>query len=270
MTQSRISESVQFLKSHFGNPPEVAVVLGSGLSGYLSELEDSKVIPFSQIPGGHTSSVQGHDGRLGVGAIKKKRVAVFAGRIHGYEGHRPDEVVHLLRAVLAWGCKNWILTNATGSTSLPYKPGSLVLIKDQLNLTFRSPLEGKELFGGPRFPDMSDLYSLAWRKRILKVSQKAGLSLKQGVYTGVSGPQYETPAEVKMIRKLGGDIVGMSTVWEAIALRQMGAQVSGISCVSNYCTGISKKSLTHQEVLDVAAKAQKKFIELLNLSIECA
>lgn len=263
-----LKDAAQVLKRIFGDAPKVAVVLGSGLSKFGDDLKESHSINFTDLPGGKSSGIEGHSGKIVVGKIGEVSVLAQMGRIHGYEGHSPTEVVHLVRAYKLWGVENFILTNAAGSTTKALKPGRLVLISDHLNFTGANPLTGKELFGAERFPDMSEVYNKAWRKLAQKAGKKAGLKLREGVYVGLNGPNYETPAEIRMFQKLGGDLVGMSTVWEAIALRQMGSKILGISCVTNLAAGVSKKNLSHEEVLDTTKKAAGKFREFLKSLIE--
>lgn len=261
-------EAAKSLQKIFGPAPEVAVVLGSGLSGFVDDLKDQHLLPFRDVPGGIHSSVQGHSGKFVVGHLGSKRVAALSGRVHGYEGHSPHAVVHLVRAARVWGVQQFIITNASGSTHRGMKPGSIVLIKDQINFTGQSPLTGSDLFGGERFSDSSDIFTRAWRLKAKKSLQARKLSIKEAVYIGVNGPAYETGAEIKAFKTWGADIVGMSTVWETLALSQMKAQILGLSCVCNYGTGIVNQPLTHQEVLDVGQKAQASFKKILKIIIE--
>ena len=219
-------------------------------------------IPYGEIPHLSESTVVGHAGKLVVGEIDNVRVAILAGRAHGFEGHHPYRVVRLPRALRTFGVKTWVLTNAAGSMKKRIKPGDFVLICDHLNLTGTSPCVGLELFGGERFSDMSEPYSKRLRKLAQKISQPEKLT--EGIYTGVLGPSFETAAEIQMFKKMGGSIVGMSTIWEVLALKQMGAEVIGISCVTNYCTGILKgQKLTHDETLETTRYAAEKFQKLL-------
>jgi purine-nucleoside phosphorylase len=265
--------AVEFLKHTFGTAPTTALVLGSGLSGFLSQLSTgSHSVSTSDVPGANSSSVLGHAGKLAVGKLQDsklgtKSVAILAGRIHGYEGHSPQQVVHILRALRKWGVKRFILTNATGSTQRTYRPGNLVLISDHINFTGLTPLRGAELFGGTRFPDMTDAYSKEWRKKARSIAKKLRIPIKEGVYIGVNGPSFETAAEIKMFAKWGAHICGMSTVWETIALRQMGAEVLGLSCVTNFGTGVSNKVLSHEEVLVATEKIQNSFAKLMKAII---
>lgn len=261
-------EAAQFLKAKLGDAPKLGIVLGSGLSSFAEVLDDSLSLPTSEIPHAARSTVIGHAGKLVVGLSKKNKVAVMAGRVHGYEGNSPQVVVHNLRSLRLWGVEKFILTNAAGSTTAKLKPGSISLISDQINFTYQNPLIGRELFGGERFPDMSDLYSLAWRKKIRSVARKIKLRLSESVYAGVLGPSFETAAEIKVFNKLGASLVGMSTVWESIALKQMGAEILGISCVTNFGTGVSKQTLSHSEVIERTKKIQKTFNQLMQTIIQ--
>ncbi len=260
----------QSINSTFGTAPNLALVLGSGFSEFVNELNIEKSIPTADVFGAAVSTVQGHRGELILGSLKSdshKRVLVVAGRVHGYEGNSPTQVVHIPRVLKTWGINKFILTNAAGSTSKKLKPGQFVLIKDHINFTGLNPLHGKELYGGDRFPDMSDLYSKNWRK---KVNQSLGPKnrLSEAVYLGVNGPSYETAAEIKLFSKWGADTVGMSTVWESIALKQMGAEILGLSCVTNYGTGVVAKPLMHSEVLSVIQRAKARIFKILIKIIE--
>lgn len=264
-----IQSTARFLKENFGEAPQVLVVLGSGLSPFVDILDSAKKIHTSGIPGVPASTVQGHAGILAIGSLKlekgssSRQVGILAGRVHGYEGHHPSRVVFLLRALRVWGVKKFILTNAAGSTSRNFKPGSMVLLRDHLNFTGQNPLIGTELFEGPRFQDVSNLYAKDWRKKIIKIARSLRIPLKEGVYAGVLGPNFETAAEIKMFARLGATMVGMSTVWEALALHQMGAVVAGLSCITNFGTGVSNSSLNHQEVIEETQKIQRQFNKLM-------
>lgn len=262
-TLDRLAEAVHFLDKSFGAAPELALVLGSGLSAFAQELQKSENCSIDQIPGAHKSSVQGHRGELILGFVEGKRVAVQSGRIHGFEGYTPEQVVFVVRTLKMWGVKKFILTNASGTTHEGVAPGSLALIADQINFTGQNPLVGKELFGGQRFPDVSDLFSAAWRERAKKTAAHLGLSLKDLVYIGVLGPSYETAAEIRAFHRMGADIVGMSTVWEALALKQLGAELLGISAVCNWGTGVKTGALSHEEVLAAGLQIESDFRRLL-------
>ncbi len=258
-----LKKAVLYLDERFGAAPEIAIVLGSGLGSFVQELQRTESVSLDQIPGAKKSSVQGHRGELAVGYLDGHRIAVQVGRIHGFEGHSPNQVVQSLRALKLWGVKKFILTNASGSTHAGAVPGTLSLIRDQINFTGQNPLVGHELLGGPRFPDVSDLFSEAWRAKAKKIAEKLRLNLPELVYIGVLGPSYETAAEIRAFHKWGADIVGMSTVWESLALKQMGAEILGISCVCNYGTGVKDGALSHEEVLAAGLSLENDFRRLL-------
>lgn len=244
--------------------PEIAITLGSGLGKFADSLEEKIEIPYSEIPGFYQTSVQGHAGALIIGKLKGKTVACMKGRIHAYEGHSIDQVVYPVRVLSHLGVKKVILTNASGGINKNYKPGQLVLINDHINFSGLNPLLGpnhSEL--GVRFPDMTYTYCPELRTRMQKAAQKQSYTLAEGVYAGVLGPSYETPAEVRMLRNLGGDLVGMSTVNEAIAAHHAGLKVVGVSCVTNMAAGILKEQLSHSDIENEANKAMEVFIRLI-------
>ena len=246
--------------------PRVALVLGSGLGDYAERLDGARGVSYDQI-GFPASGVVGHKGRLVYGRPPGSRVEVLAmqGRIHAYEGHSLQTVVLPIRALVRAGCEVVLLTNAAGAIAPGLSPGQLVLLRDHLNLMGDSPLRGhNEASLGPRFPDMSTVYDRALRSLAERVAGACKLVLPSGVYAGCLGPQYETPAEIRMLRGLGADLVGMSTVPEAIAARHMGARVLGISCVTNLAAGISAQPLSHDEVTETAAHARADFVRLLD------
>ncbi|PIR21665.1 MAG: purine-nucleoside phosphorylase [Deltaproteobacteria bacterium CG11_big_fil_rev_8_21_14_0_20_45_16] len=263
-----IDQALEFLGSQ-KIEADLALVLGSGLGPLADKISSAKRIPYSQIPGAKVSSVAGHKGELVVGELEGKKVIALSGRLHGYEGHTPNEVVYLLRALRKLGIRKFILSNASGSTHKAFPPGSLALIGDHINFTGKNPLTGAELYGAERFPDMSDLYSLKWREQVLSLSKKTKLKfpLKEAVYIGVRGPNFETPAEIRAFRTMGADIVGMSTVWEAIALKQMGAEILGISCVCNFGAGVVDQVLKHEDVLQAGRDASQDFQNLVEAII---
>lgn len=261
---SRVEAAAAHLRDAFGEAPAVAAVLGSGLSRFADRLGDATTIRYPDVPGWPASSVVGHRGALVVGELGGKRVAAMAGRVHMYEGYGPEVVVFGVRTLRLWGVETLIVTNAAGGIAPHLKPGDLMLITDHLNLQARSPLVGAndERFG-PRFPDMTDAYDPGLREVALAAARGKGIELKEGVYAGLLGPSYETPAEVRMIRTLGGDAVGMSTVPEVIAARHMGMHVVGISCISNLAAGISDQPLDHAEVTETADRVREQFESLL-------
>lgn len=244
--------------------PGVALVLGSGLGSFADTLSDATAIPYAQIPGMPSSAVPGHAGRLVVGKAEGVPCVAMQGRVHLYEGHEPAAVVFGLRLMLRMGAKIAILTNAAGAVNDALLPGDLMLISDHLNLTGRSPLVGpNDESLGPRFPDMSQAYDPRLRELARRVGERLGISLRSGVYAGLLGPSYETPAEVRMLARLGADAVGMSTVLETIAARHAGARVLGISCITNKGAGLASQALDHAEVQQVADRVREQFVALL-------
>jgi purine-nucleoside phosphorylase len=254
-----------------GASPRVALVLGSGLGEYAERLLEKRRIGYSEI-GFPAPCVVGHYGNLYYGRVPRGEAAqggievlVMQGRIHAYEGHDLATVVLPVRALVKSGCEIILLTNAAGGIAPGLRPGQLVLLRDHLNLMGSSPLRGKnDATLGPRFPDMSRVYDRALRLLAEQVACKLGLGLPSGVYAACLGPQYETPAEVRMLRTLGADLVGMSTVPEAIAARHMGARILGLSCVTNLAAGLTDQPLSHDEVTETAALARADFLRLLD------
>ncbi|MCL1600395.1 MAG: purine-nucleoside phosphorylase [Actinomycetia bacterium] len=244
---------------------DAAVVLGSGLSDYARELDGAIEIPYADIPGFPVPQVVGHGGVLLSVPIGDKRLLILAGRVHAYEGWRMSEVVFGVRAAVSTGVRNLMLTNAAGGVSDQLSPGDLVIISDHLNLTGRSPLKGpNDDRIGPRFPDMSEVYSLGLRSDLAEVFKEVGIEPHEGVYAWFPGPSFETPAEVRMAELLGADLVGMSTVPEAVAARHMGANVVAVSLVTNLAAGISPTPLSHDEVTATAARAASTFGSILD------
>jgi purine-nucleoside phosphorylase len=249
--------------------PLNAVTLGSGLGDFAEQLQDKVVMPYNEIPHFHGTSVVGHAGQLVWGKINESMaVLAMQGRIHAYEGHSFNEVVYPTRVLKMLGVKNLILTNASGGMNPSFKAGDLILIKDHLNLTGNNPLMGKNHdFLGPRFPDMTNTYNPSLRKAILKAAKELNYSLQEGVYVGVLGPSYETPAEITMYQRLGGDMVGMSTVAEAIAGHHCGLQIGGISCITNMAAGLGQEELDHADIKEEANKVKDTFIGLLRRAL---
>jgi purine-nucleoside phosphorylase len=265
----RLETAERVVRARSAVAPRVALVLGSGLGGFADTLGDRVVIPFADVPGMPRSHVEGHAGNLVLGAAHGMPVVAMQGRVHLYEGHPPEDVVFGLRLMIALGARYVLLTNAAGGVADGMQPGDLMLIEDHLNLTGRSPLVGpNESQLGARFPDMSEAYDRRLRALADEVAARAGFSLRRGVYAGVLGPQYETPAEVRMVRLLGAHAVGMSTVLETIAARHMGARVLGLSCITNVAAGLTEGKLSHDEVTEVAARVRGRFTALLSGILE--
>jgi len=261
---SKYQEAVQYIQPKLKEKPTIGLVLGSGLGVLAEEIENPTVIPYQEIPGFTVSTVVGHKGQLVVGRLQGKQVVAMQGRFHYYEGHDLSDVVFPIRVMKLLGVEKLIVTNAAGGVNENYRPGDLMLIKDHINLTGRNPLIGPNDDSlGPRFPDMSEAYSRALRDVARSVAAEQGIPLQEGVYVGLLGPSYETPAEIRMLRILGGDAVGMSTVPEVIVARHMQMQVLGISCISNMAAGILEQPLSHEEVMETTEKVKAKFLALV-------
>jgi purine-nucleoside phosphorylase len=244
--------------------PRVAVVLGSGLGAFADELTDAVRIPYDEIPSFPRSTAVGHAGRLVLGKTDGVPVAAMQGRVHAYEGYSPEEVVLPIRTLARLGVEAVVLTNAAGGIDLDYSTGALVVLKDHINLTGRNPLVGPhDERLGPRFPDMSKGYAPRLRAIALEEMKVLGMPPREGVYAGVLGPSFETPAEIRFLRTIGADLVGMSTVAEVIAARQMGMEVLAISCVTNMAAGILDQPITQEEVLETADRVMGQFLALL-------
>ena len=247
-----------------GFTPKLGVILGSGLGAFADSLEKAVSIEYRELPDFPTSSVHGHAGRLVLGYRGNVPVVAMQGRVHFYEGYAPWQVAFPARVLCRLGVKHLTVTNAAGGINKGFKVGDLMAITDHLNLAGFNPLVGpNEDALGPRFPDMSHAYDPAAREVLLGSAKAVGTSLQQGVYVSLSGPSYETPAEIRMLRTLGGDAVGMSTVPEVIVAQHMGVKVTGISCITNLAAGISDQKLSHDEVSEVANKVKDTFTKLL-------
>lgn len=245
--------------------PDVAIVLGSGLGSFASSLGSSVSIPYGDIPNWPGSNVVGHEGRLVIGEIAGRRVAALSGRAHFYEGHDLRTVTFATRVLGVLGVKTLVLTNAAGGINTGFAPGDLMVIDDHINLLCSNPLIGPndERFG-VRFPDLTHVYSRRLRRLADDTAAAQGIALRHGVYAACHGPSYETPAEVRYLRLIGADAVGMSTVPEAIVARHMGIEVLGISCITNFAAGVLPQPLDHAEVLETAQRVRLTFIALLN------
>lgn len=264
----KIKDVVDYLQPRFPQKPAVAIILGSGLGAFVERIKNPTIIPYSEIPHFEKTTVEGHEGRIVLGYVGDTYVAALQGRWHYYEGHTMNSIVLPTRAMGALGAKTLLLTNAAGGVNLNFSAGDLMIIDDHLNLMGDNPLTGKESpVLGPRFPDMSEPYCKGCIEIIEANGKKLNLKLKKGVYAGLRGPTYETPAEVRMLRTLGADAVGMSTVPEAIAARHLGMFVAGISCITNMAAGIEQKKLDHSEVTETAQKVIRQFSDLLEKSI---
>lgn len=259
-----VKAAADAVRTRIGAPPEVAVVLGSGLGDFAGTLGAAVSMPYQQLPHWPESRVVGHAGRLVVGQMGPKRVAALAGRCHAYEGHDLKTVTFATRVMGLIGVRTIILTNAAGGINTGFAQGALMAIDDHLNLTGGNPLVGEndERFG-VRFPDMSEVYSGRLRAIADEASRAQGLQLRHGVYAALLGPSYETPAEIRYLRAIGADAVGMSTAAEAIVARHMGLDVLGISCITNMAAGVLPAPLRHDEVMETARRVRGEFIGLL-------
>ncbi len=245
-------------------PAPVGVVLGSGLGAFADSLDNAVVTPYSKIPNWPASTAVGHAGKLVEGCIGTTPVIVLAGRAHLYEGYTASQVVFGIRELRKRGVESVILTNAAGGVNTDFKPGDLVLISDHINLLGVNPLTGpNDDLLGPRFPDMSEAYPADFREIAKKAASQLGIDLKEGVYAAMPGPSYETPAEIRFLRTIGADLVGMSTVPETIAANHLGMKVLAISCVTNMAAGILKQKLVHSEVLEVGERVKDTLLKLL-------
>lgn len=261
-----MNKAAEYIKSKISGlnlAPKTGIILGSGL-GELAQEIDGVSIPYSDIPGFRTSSVQGHEGSLVVGNLCGKTVVAMKGRFHFYEGHSMSDVIFPIRVMKLLGIEQLIVTNAAGGVNTGFKPGDLMLIKDHINMLGTNPLIGKNFDElGPRFPDMSQAYNKDLLRIAKKVANELGVEVREGVYTAVTGPCYETPAEVRMLRTLGTDAVGMSTVPEVITANHMRIKVLGISCITNMACGILDKPLSHDEVIETTNVVKQNFSKLV-------
>jgi len=263
---ARILAAADYIRSRVNLRPEIGLILGSGLGDFADTLEDALRIPYAEIPNFPVPSIPGHAGALVFGRKCGRDVVVMQGRIHYYEGLPQQEITLPVRVLAALGVKTLVLTNACGGVNLSFTPGDLMLISDHINFSGANPLIGPnpDAFG-PRFPDMSDLYTASLRRAIREKAAEVGIPLQEGVYAMYSGPNYETPAEIRMFRVLGADTVGMSTVPEALVAGHCGMQVVGISCVTNMAAGVLPVKLSHAEVTETANRVSAKFRNLIDL-----
>lgn len=261
---SKITEAKEYIKKNIEVQPELGIILGSGLGDFADQVENKVVIPYRQIPHFPLSTVIGHAGELVIGSISGQQVLLLKGRFHYYEGYTMQEVTFPVRVMESMGLKGLIVTNAAGGINTDYLPGDLVIIQDHINLMGANPLVGKNLSEvGPRFPDMSEGYDADWREIATQIMNDMGKKSHTGVYAAVSGPSYETPAEIRYLRAVGADLVGMSTVPEVIIAKHGGLKVLGISCVTNMAAGVTKEKLSHEDVMETSKKVQIFFVEYL-------
>lgn len=260
----RAEHATRIIRARTMVEPRIAVVLGSGLGGFADDFEDAVGIPYDEIPGFARSTVQGHAGRLVIGKVDGTPVVAMQGRVHYYEGHSLEEVTFPIRTFGLLGIKTLVLTNAAGGINVQLTQGALMVISDHVNLMGVNPLVGPndERFG-PRFPDMSAVYAPDLQELVVEEAKAIGVEVRRGIYGALSGPSYETPAEIHLLRNLGADAVGMSTVPESIVARHMGLDVLGISCITNMAAGISDEPINHEEVMATGDRVRETFTELL-------
>jgi purine-nucleoside phosphorylase len=264
----KIQEAAEAIRKRHSERPVIGLILGSGLGSYAESLSCRTEISWNEVPHFAGATVAGHGGKMVLGETGGVPVAALQGRVHYYEGHEMSRVVFPVRVLAALGIRQLIVTNAAGGINMAFSPGDLMLITDHLNLMGTNPLIGPSLEPlGPRFPDMSEAYDPGMRTMAVEAAEEIGLELEQGVYVGVSGPSYETPAEIRMYRLMGADAVGMSTVPEVIVANQMGIRVLGISCITNMAAGILNQKLSHQEVMDTTERVKEEFAALLRGAI---
>lgn len=264
-----MTEMKEYIRQIIAYQPEIGLVLGSGLGGYGEKLEKPQFIEYRDIPGFPVSKVQGHKNRFILGTLFGKKIIAMQGRFHYYEGIEQHMLALPVRIMKEAGVKTIILTNAAGGLNPTFTPGDLMLITDHINFSGSTPLRGEnneEI--GPRFPDMTEVYSKQYIEKIQCIAEEKGIKLKNGVYVMNTGPAYETPAEVRMLQILGGDTVGMSTVPEATAARHCGIKVIGVSCITNMAAGILDQPLCHEEVMETAEKVKKDFEYLVDIMIQ--
>lgn len=260
----RVEHAARVIRSRINEEPRLAVVLGSGLGGFADDFEEATAIPYGEIPGFVQSTAEGHSGRLVVGKVDQVPVVAMQGRVHYYEGYSLEEVTFPIRSLGLLGVKTVILTNASGGINVELSQGALMVISDHMNLMGDNPLRGpnEERFG-PRFPDMTAVYSPSLQEIAIEEGRAMGVELRRGIYAALSGPSYETPAEIHLLRNFGADAVGMSTVPEAIVARQMNMEVLGISCITNMAAGLSDTPINHEEVMETGNRVRATFTELL-------
>lgn len=261
---NKIKEAADFIGSKSKIKPEIALILGSGLGAIADQIEDAEHYSYSDIPHFPVSTVEGHAGKLVIGTLEGKKVVAMQGRFHYYEGYTMDEVTFPVRVMKLLGVEKLIVTNAAGAVNTSYNPGDLMLICDQLNLIGDNPLIGRNLNEfGTRFPDLSNAYDKELRTKVKDIAKRLNITLQEGVYAAMSGPTYETPAEIRMVRVLGGDAIGMSTVPEVIVAVHSGIKVIGISCMTNMAAGILEQPLSHDEVVETSTRVRDTFIKLM-------
>jgi purine-nucleoside phosphorylase len=265
----RAEHAARVIRARTRVEPRIALVLGSGLGAFADEFDDAVAIPYSEIPGFKQSTVPGHEGRLVIGSVDSVPVVAMQGRVHYYEGYSLEEVTFPIRTFKLLGIKTLILTNASGGINVELGQGTLMVLSDHVNLMGDNPLRGPndERFG-PRFPDMTAVYARDLQEFVVEEAKTIGVDVRRGIYGALSGPSYETPAEIHLLRNLGADAVGMSTVPEALVARHMGLEVLGISCITNMAAGISDEPINHEEVMATGDRVRDIFALLLRRVVE--
>ena len=260
----RVEHAARVIRSRTSETPRVAVVLGSGLGGFADDFEDAVGIPYEDIPGFSRSTAQGHAGKLVVGKIDQVPLLAMQGRVHFYEGYSLEQVTFPIRTFKLLGIKTLILTNAAGGINVQLSQGALMVLSDHLNLMGDNPLRGPndDRFG-PRFPDLTSAYSPELQEIVIEEARALSVEVRRGIYAALAGPSYETPAEIHLLRNLGADAVGMSTVPEVIVARQMGIEVLGISCITNMAAGISDEPISHEDVMATGDRVKETLTQLL-------
>ncbi|MBC2724036.1 purine-nucleoside phosphorylase [Desulfosporosinus sp.] len=262
--EHKLEEARSYLAERAPSLPELGIILGSGLGAFADLVEDRVIVRYRDIPHFPISTVEGHAGQLVFGTVEGRSVVVMQGRFHYYEGYKMQEVTFPIRVMQVLGVKGLVVTNAAGGINPEFQPGDLILIKDHLNLMGENPLRGSNLSNlGPRFPDLSEAYHPEWRQKALAIMQDYEIRPQEGVYVAMSGPSYETPAEIRYSRSVGADMVGMSTVPEVIVANHGGMKVLGISCITNMAAGILPQKLSHTEVMETAVRVEKKFVNFV-------
>jgi len=257
-------QASEFILSRISEKPDIAIILGTGLGFLVNEIQNQIEVDYKDIPNFPVPTVKGHDGKLVYGDMEGHKVLVMKGRVHYYEGEEISVVTFPIRVFTCMGIKTLIVTNAAGAINKTFKPGDLMLINDHIGLFSPSPLRGENIEQfGPRFNDMSEAYNKELRDKAMKAAKAVGVELKEGVYAFAKGPMYETPAEIRALEKLGADAVGMSTVPEVITAKHSGMDVISISCITNMAAGILEQPMNHSEVMEIAAKVEKKFVLLV-------
>ena len=269
-TMNRLNETARHIQAKIHKKPTIAIVLGSGLGSLSASIENKLEFPYETLPNFPRTTVPGHEGRLIFGELGGRDIVAMKGRFHYYEGWNMEEVVFPLRIFKLLGVENLILTNAAGGINTQFRPGDLMLIKDHIGFLAENPLRGENLDEfGPRFPDMSQIYDRELVEISTECAQKLSCEIRRGVYAYAKGPSFETPAEIRALRALGADAVGMSTVPEAITARHMGMKVLGISCITNMAAGVLEQALNHEEVLETGKQVEGKFSSLVTEIIKC-